>query len=76
VISLQQELSLKSNKSDVGKTFEILIEGESKRSKNYFSGRNSQNKVVIFPKTKSEVGHYVNVKILRCTSATLLGEMP
>lgn len=75
VISLQQDLSLKSNKLDVGKTFEVLIEGDSKRSKNYFFGRNSQNKVVVFPKSKSEAGHYVNVKISRCTSATLMGEI-
>jgi len=75
VISLQQELSLKSNKFDLGKTFEVLIEGESKRSKNHFFGRNSQNKVVVFPKTKSEIGHYVYVKISQCTSATLIGEI-
>jgi len=75
VIQLQQELSLKSNKLDVGKIFEVLIEGESKKSNNYFSGRNSQNKVVVFPKAKTGVNHYVNVKILRCTSATLMGEV-
>jgi len=75
VIRLQQELSLRSNKLDVGKNFEVLIEGESKRSKNHFSGRTSQNKVVVFPKTKTEVSHYVNVKILSCTSATLIGEV-
>jgi len=75
VISLQQELSLKSNKRDIRKTFKVLIEGESKRSKNHHYGRNSQNKVVVFPKSNSEIGDYVNVKILRCTSATLLGEI-
>ncbi len=75
VIRLQQELSLRSNKLDMGKNFEVLIEGDSKRSKNHFSGRTSQNKVVVFPKTITEVSHYVNVKILRCTSATLMGEV-
>jgi len=75
IIRMQQTLSLKSNKNDVGKVFEVLVEGESKRSKNHFFGRNSQNKVIVFQKKEAKPGHYVNVKISRCTSATLIGEI-
>ncbi|MEI6456051.1 MAG: tRNA (N6-isopentenyl adenosine(37)-C2)-methylthiotransferase MiaB [bacterium] len=75
IIALQQELSLKSNKNDIGKVFEVLIEGESKRSNNHFFGRNSQNKVIVFNKNGLKTGDYVNVKISRCTSATLMGEI-
>jgi tRNA-2-methylthio-N6-dimethylallyladenosine synthase len=74
IIDLQQKLSYQSNKNDVGKTFEVLIEGFSKRSDAFFSGRNSQNKVVVFPVTGNSPGDYVNVKINRFTSATLIGE--
>jgi len=73
IIALQQELSLKSNRADVGKEFEVLIEGASKRSPDNFYGRNSQNKVIVFPKGSSRVGEYVRVLVKRCTSATLLG---
>jgi len=75
IIELQQKLSFKSNKKDVGKTFEVLIEGFSKRSTEFFSGRNSQNKVVIFPITQNIPGDYVQVKINQSTSATLIGEI-
>jgi tRNA-2-methylthio-N6-dimethylallyladenosine synthase len=74
IIDLQQKLSYQSNKQDAGKTFEVLIEGFSKRSDAYFSGRNSQNKVVIFPVTGNKPGDYIRVKIDRFTSATLIGE--
>jgi len=74
IIDLQQRLSYQSNKNDIGKTFEVLIEGTSKRSKNHYFGRNSQNKVVIFPKTEINPGHSIQVKIVRFTSATLIGE--
>lgn len=74
IIDLQQKLSYQSNKKDVGKTFELLIEGFSKRSDEFFSGRNSQNKVVVFPVTSNNPGDYVRVKINRFTSATLIGE--
>jgi tRNA-2-methylthio-N6-dimethylallyladenosine synthase len=74
IIDLQQSLSFKSNEHDVGKTFEVLIEGYSKRSRDFFSGRNSQNKVVLFPVTPNIPGDYVRVNITRFTSATLLGE--
>jgi tRNA-2-methylthio-N6-dimethylallyladenosine synthase len=74
IIDLQQKLSYQSNKKDVGKTFEVLIGGFSKRSDKFFSGRNSQNKVVVFPVTSNNPGEYVHVKINRFTSATLIGE--
>jgi len=75
IIDLQQKLSWQSNKKDVSKIFEVLIEGYSKRSRDYFSGRNSQNKVVLFPVTGNKIGEYVRVKIIRFTSATLIGEV-
>jgi tRNA-2-methylthio-N6-dimethylallyladenosine synthase len=75
IIRLQQKLSLKSNQRDVGKIFEVLAEGESKRSKDFLSGRTSQNKVVIFPKMNFRSCDYVKVRIDRCTAATLFGEV-
>jgi tRNA-2-methylthio-N6-dimethylallyladenosine synthase len=74
IIDLQQKLSYRSNKNDVGKTFEVLVEGFSKRSDAFYSGRNSQNKVVVFPLTENQPGEYVRVIINRFTSATLIGE--
>ena len=74
IIKLQQDLSLASNERDKGKVVEVLIEGFSKRSREHFSGRNSQNKVVVFPVTDNKPGDYVSVRIRNCTSATLLGE--
>ncbi|MBK8883180.1 MAG: tRNA (N6-isopentenyl adenosine(37)-C2)-methylthiotransferase MiaB [Bacteroidales bacterium] len=73
MIALQGRLSAISKKHDVGKTFEVLVEGTSKRSAEFLSGRNSQNKVVVFPGTDHARGEYVNVTIERCTSATLIG---
>ena len=73
MIALQNKLSSASKKHDVGKNFEVLIEGASKRSEAYLSGRTSQNKVVVFPGENHSKGEYVNVIIERCTSATLLG---
>ena len=73
IINLQQKLSYQSNKKDVGATFEVLIEGDSKRSDAFYSGRNSQNKMVVFPKTAGKPGEYVNVEIEKFTSATLIG---
>ncbi len=74
IINKQQEISLKRNKRDLNKTFEVLIEGNSKRSADFLQGRNSANKVVIFPKKNHQPGNYVKVKIHDCTAATLLGE--
>ena len=75
IIDLQQNLSHQSNLNDVGKTFKVLVEGFSKRSKSKLFGRNSQNKVIIFPSSNYKPGDYVDVKITDCTSATLLGEI-
>ncbi len=74
IIALQNQLSEESNKRDVGKTFEVLVEGHSKRSSDFLSGRTSQNKVVVFPKGSHSIGDYVVVKVTSCTSATLIGE--
>ena len=74
IIELQNRLSLKSNQEDVGKTFEVLVEGKSRKSDKKVSGRNSQNKMVVFPDRGYRPGDYVNVKITDCTSATLKGE--
>lgn len=75
VIDLQQKLSCESNRKDLHREFEVLIEGDSKRSADRFMGRNSQNKVVVFPKNNSKPGDYVHVTITSFTSATLLGEV-
>jgi tRNA-2-methylthio-N6-dimethylallyladenosine synthase len=71
IISLQNRLSAVSKKNDIGGTFEVLIEGISKRSPDFLSGRTSQNKVAVFPKGKHKKGDYVNVLVERFTSATL-----
>ncbi len=75
IIELQQKLSKESNLKDIGKTFRVLVEGVSKKSDQKLSGRNSQNKVAVFPKKEFKPGDYVNVKIIDCTSATLIGEV-
>lgn len=74
IIQLQQEHALYRTQQQVGRTVEVLIEKESKRSNVHWSGRNSQNTVVVFPKENYQTGDYVMVKINDCTSATLLGE--
>lgn len=71
IIALQGELSLASNQRDVGKTFQVLIEGVSKRSADQLYGRNSQNKVIIFPRGNHQIGEYIDVTVTRCTAATL-----
>ena len=73
MINLQNQLSDESNKRDIGKVFEVLIEGFSKRSREQLFGRTSQNKVVIFDKQNFKVGQFIRVKIERATSATLFG---
>ncbi len=75
IISLQNKLSARSKKQDIGRIFEVLIEDHSKRSQAHLSGRTSQNKVVVFPGNGHSKGEYVNVQIERCTSATLLGKI-
>lgn len=74
MISLQNKLSAKSKKNDIGKICKVLIEGFSKRSEEYLAGRTSQNKVVVIPGENLKKGEYVNVLIERCTSATLIGK--
>ncbi|HET6767475.1 MAG TPA: radical SAM protein [Chitinophagaceae bacterium] len=75
IVELQGKLSFASNKKDIGKTFAVLIEGDSKRSDHDWRGRSSQNKVIVFPKESYQLkkGDYVNVKVNDCTQATLLG---
>jgi tRNA-2-methylthio-N6-dimethylallyladenosine synthase len=75
IISLQNRLSAKSKKTEVGKVHEVLIEGCSKRSPEFLTGRTSQNKVVVFPKEDKKTAEYVQVLIEKCTSATLLGKI-
>ena len=82
IISLQQRLSHESNKRDVGKRFEILVEGESKKDKSQYFGRNSQNKVIVFDnplladgRFLYKVGDYAIAEVFDCTPATLLGRI-
>ena len=75
MIDLQNQLSEESNRRDIGKTFEVLIEGFSKRSREQLFGRTSQNKVVIFDKQDFHVGQFIRVEITRASSATLFGEV-
>lgn len=75
VIAVFRKGSQLSNESDIGKTFEILVEGPSKKDESNFNGRNQQNKMVIFPRGNSSVGDYIQVKITGCTSGTLFGEI-
>lgn len=74
IIALQNELSVESNRRDVGKEFTILVEGESKRSTEQMCGRTSQNKMVVFDRGDHKAGDYVRVRITGSSSATLFGE--
>jgi tRNA-2-methylthio-N6-dimethylallyladenosine synthase len=75
IISLQRKISLGNNLGEKGKTYSILAEGTSKKSDKKLFGRNSQNKVVVFPKENTQPGDYVNVTITDCTAATLIGRI-
>ena len=75
VIALQNELSAESNRRDVGREFEVLVEGFSKRSQADLMGRTSQNKACVFPAAGHKKGEYVNVRVLDSTPATLLCEV-
>ena len=75
IIALQGEIALENNQKEIGKTFEVLIEGVSHRSDQQLFGRNSQNKVIVFERGDLQPGQYANVKVTRCTSATLIGEV-
>lgn len=76
IVDLQGRLSRESNLRDLGKSFKVLIEGESKKSDQQWMGRTSHNKVVVFPKEGDlKAGDYAWVKVSECTQATLLGEL-
>lgn len=75
MIALQNELSAESNRRDVGKEMEVLVEGRSKRSADEYFGRTSQNKVVVFPKGNVKPGDFVRVRVTDASSATLRGEL-
>ena len=74
MIALQNELSLCSNRADVGKTFEVLVEGYSKRSRDDMFGRTQQNKVIVFPASGEQPGDKVMCLVTSASSATLKGE--
>lgn len=74
IIARQREHSLERNQLCVGKTYKVLVEGFSKRSQEQLSGKNDQNKIVVFPKENFKKGDYVNVLITECSSGTLLGK--
>jgi tRNA-2-methylthio-N6-dimethylallyladenosine synthase len=76
IIRLQNQISFKHNQNDIGKIYEVLIEGDSKKSIHDFKGRNSQNKMIVFPKKEGyQPGDYVQVTVQDATSATLLGKI-
>ncbi len=77
IVNLQGQLSHASNQKDLGKTFQVLIEADSKKNERDWMGRNSQNKVIVFPKNEKNLkpGDYAWVKVINCTQATLLGEI-
>ena len=75
IIALQGEIALENNRREVGRTYEVLVEGTSRRSKEQLFGRNSQNKVLVFDRGDAKPGDYVKVEVTDCTAATLLGKM-
>lgn len=75
IIALQGQIALENNKQEVGKVFEVLVEGESHRSKAQLFGRNSQNKVIVFDRHDVLPGQYVKVRVTDCTAATLIGQL-
>ncbi|TAK33597.1 MAG: tRNA (N6-isopentenyl adenosine(37)-C2)-methylthiotransferase MiaB [Saprospiraceae bacterium] len=76
IVRLQNQISFRHNQADIGKTFKVLIEGDSKKSDREFKGRNTQNKMVVFPKAgEHQLGDYVWVTIKDATSATLIGAL-
>lgn len=75
IIDLQNQLSAEANRKTIGKTYEVLVEGYSKRSREHFFGRTSQNRVAVFPKGGHHIGEFVHVRITDASSATLKGEL-
>src|SRR5690606_30111295 len=74
IVALQRQHSAFRTSNTIGKTVEVLVERESKKSNQEWSGRTPQSTVVVFPKENYKPGDFVNVKIIDCTSATLIGE--
>lgn len=75
MIALQNELSAESNRKDVGKTFEVLVEGVSKRSTAQMVGRTQQNKTCVFPRGNAKIGDFVKVRVVGSSSATLICDL-
>lgn len=75
IIALQNELSLKSNRNDIGKVFRVLVEGPSKKNPEELCGRSGSNKMCVFPGRGHKAGDYVDVEVVSCTSATLIGKL-
>lgn len=75
VIELQRKLSKESKQIDIGKKYEVLVEGFSKKSKDEMVGRNSQNKVIVFPTKQHKPGDLALIEVVRCTSGTLIGKL-
>lgn len=75
IIALQGQIALENNQREIGKEYEVLIEGVSHRSDKQLFGRNSQNKVIVFDRGNLKPGQYAKVRVLRCTAATLIGEV-
>lgn len=75
IIAIQNELSLKSNRNDIGKVFRVLVEGPSKKNPEELCGRSGSNKMCVFPGGGHKAGDYVDVEVVSCTSATLIGKL-
>lgn len=75
IIALQNELSLKNNRNDIGKVFRVLVEGPSKKNPEELCGRSGSNKMCVFPGGGHKAGDYVDVEVVSCTSATLIGKL-
>ena len=75
IIALQSEQSLKSNRNDIGKVFRVLVEGPSKKNPEELCGRSGSNKMCVFPGGGHKAGDYVDVEVVSCTSATLIGKL-
>jgi len=75
IIELQRELTNQKNQLDIGQTFEVLVEGFSKKSKEQLFGRTSQNKVIIFSRVGRRIGETIQVRVLSASSAALFGEV-
>ena len=74
IIDVQTKINKELNEEEIGEIYEVLAEGISKRDENDFRGRNSQNKVIIFPRENFKIGDYIKVKVEKSTSATLIGK--